>query len=131
MNHINNIGQLQQLISNTYIYAIVVAVVAVLVAIIIANLIPWNSDHGKDRSYVPRRVAFFVVWIVSVLGFWLYNAQAVAPAISNAGWRSMFESANYTCLAITAGVYLVLSLLAMVPFRTSKFASVFFTIKSK
>ena len=82
MNNIVSLHQLNQLISTTYVYAVVVFVAALALSFVVATLVPWQG--GKDKSYVTRRVAFILIGIVSVLGFWLYNDLVVASDMRNA-----------------------------------------------
>ena len=69
MAPITNLPQLNQLMNSTMIYAVIVGLVAVLIALAIANMFPWEG--GNDKSYVKRRIAFVVIGIVAILGFWL------------------------------------------------------------
>lgn len=128
MNRIVNIGQLNQLMDNTYVYAACVALIAVLISIIISWMIAWQGT--PDKSYVKRRIWYAIVLAVSVFGFWLYNDLVVAPEIQNAGWRQMFEACNLKCMLITILGNIGLSAILMCCFRKSKFASIIFTIKA-
>lgn len=130
MNSINNIGQLNQLIDNTYIYAVIVVIFAVALSVFIAWLVPWKANRGEDKSYVIRRIWYIVILLFSVFGFWLYNDLSVAPNIENAGWRNMFEACNGKCMLITILGNIVISLIVMFAFKKSKFASIIFKIKS-
>lgn len=129
MNSINNIGQLNQLIDNTYIYAVIVMICAVALSILAAWLVPWKANRGEDKSYVTRRIWYILILLLSVFGFWLYNDLSVASNIENAGWRNMFEACNRQCLLITIIGNVVVSLIVMFAFKNSKFASIIFKIK--
>ena len=124
-----NINQLNQLMNSTMIYAVVVGLVAFVVALIVANMFPWEG--GNDRSYIKRRIAFVVIGVCAVLGFWIYNDQVVADSIKNQGFLQMFKSCNLKCLVITSVIYLLISGILMCVFRNSKFASIIFKIKGK
>ena len=124
-----NIIQLNQLMNSTMIYAVVIGVVAFIVAIIVSNMFPWEG--GNDRSYIKRRIAFVVIGVCAVLGFWIYNDLVVADTIRNAGFQNMFKACNLKCLVITSVVYLLISGILMCVFRNSKFASIIFKIKGK
>jgi len=130
MNSVNNIGQLHQLIDNTYVYAIIVTICAVALSIFVAWIVPWKANRGEDKSYVTRRICYIIILLLSVFGFWLYNDLSVAPSIENAGWRNMYEACNGKCLLITIIGNIVLSLVFMFVFKKSKFASIIFKIKS-
>ena len=122
MVQIVNKPQLDQLMNSTMIYAVVVSLVAVLVALAVANMFPWEG--GNDKSYVKRRIAFVVIGLFAILGFWLYNDLHVMGYIKNAGFQSMFKACNLKCIFINAGVYIVASVALMFTFRHSKFGSI-------
>ena len=122
MHNITNLQQLNQLMNSTMIYAVIVGLVAVLIALAVANMFPWEG--GNDKSYVKRRISFFVIGLIAILGFWLYNDLAVMGHIKNAGFQNMFRACNLKCLGINLGVYLVVSVALMFTFRHSKFGSI-------
>ena len=127
MNNVVNLNQLNQLMSDTYIYAVIVFLVAIAIAFIVSALVPWQG--GKDKSYITRRIGFIIIGIVAVLGFWLYNDQVVASHIRGAGFVNMFKDCNLKCIGITTGGYLVVSLILMFCFLHSKFGSILGRIK--
>ncbi len=122
MTPITNLPQLNQLMNSTMIYAVIVGLVAVLVALAVAFMFPWEG--GNDKSYIKRRIAFIVIGIVAVLGFWLYNDLEVLGRIRNAGFQGMFKACNLKCIFINLGVYIVASVALMFTFRHSKFGSI-------
>lgn len=129
MNNIVNRVQLDQLINDTYIYAVIVFVVAIAFAFIVSNLIAWQG--GEDRSYIKRRIVYIIIGVVSVLGFWLYNDQVVVESIRGAGFQNMFKACNAKCLGITITGYLVVGVILMFCFRHSKFGSILGKEKNK
>ena len=122
MTPITNLPQLQQLMNSTMIYAVIIGLVAVVLSLAVANIFPWEG--GKDKSYVKRRIAFIVIGLCAVLGFWLYNDLVVVGYIKNAGFQNMFEACNFKCVFINLGVYIVASGILMFTFRHSKFGSI-------
>lgn len=122
MTPITTLPQLQQLMNSTMIYAVIVGLVAVLVSLAVANMFPWEG--GKDKSYVKRRIAFAIIGICAVLGFWLYNDQVVIETIRKPGFQNMFKACNLKCIFISLGVYIVISVILMFVFRHSKFGSI-------
>ena len=123
MTPVTNISQLNQLMNSTMIYAVIVGLVAVLVALLLSNMFPWEG--GNDRSYIKRRIAFVVIAIIAVLGFWLYNDLVVMSHIRNVGFQNMFKACNLKCIGINLCVYLLVSFLLMLfVFRHSKFGSI-------
>ncbi len=122
MTPIINLPQLNQLMNSTMVYAVIVGLVAVLVALAVAFMFPWEG--GNDKSYIKRRIAFVVIGILAVLGFWLYNQQVVLDTIKNPGFQGMFKACNLKCIFINLGVYIVASVALMFTFRHSKFGSI-------
>ena len=119
---ITNINQLNSLIDETYIYAVIVLLIALLISLIIASIIPWQG--GNDKSYVKRRVAFIIIGIVAAIGFWLYNDLYVSDFIKNAGLKNMFSSCNLNALAISIVGYTVIGIILMFLLRHKKFGSI-------
>lgn len=122
MTPITNLPQLQQLMNSTMIYAVIVGLVAVIVSLAVANMFPWEG--GNDKSYVKRRIAFVIIGLCAILGFWLYNDLVVVGNIKIAGFQNMFRACNLKCIFINSGVYLVASGILMFTFRHSKFGSI-------
>lgn len=122
MTPITNLPQLQQLMNSTIIYAVIAGLVAVLISLAVANMFPWEG--GNDKSYVKRRIAFVIIGLCAILGFWLYNDLVVVGNIKNAGFQNMFRACNLKCIFINSGVYLVASGILMFTFRHSKFGSI-------
>lgn len=122
MSPITSKSQLDVLMNSTMIYAVIVGLVAVLIALAVANMFPWEG--GNDKSYIKRRIAFIVIGIVAILGFWLYNDLVVMGYIRNAGFQNMFRTCNLKCIGINLGVYLFASIALMFTFRHSKFGSI-------
>lgn len=122
MTPITNLPQLQQLMNSTMIYAVIAGLVAVLISLAVANMFPWEG--GNDKSYVKRRIAFVIIGLCAILGFWLYNDLVVVGNIKNAGFQNMFRACNLKCIFINSGVYLVASGILMFTFRHSKFGSI-------
>ena len=122
MTPITNLPQLQQLMNSTMIYAVIVGLVAVIISLAVANMFPWEG--GNDKSYVKRRIAFVIIGLIAILGFWLYNDLVIVGNIRNAGFQNMFKACNLKCIFINLGVYVVASGILMFTFRHSKFGSI-------
>ena len=122
MRPITNIQQLNSLMNETYVYAIIVLLIALLISLIVANIIPWQG--GEDKSYVKRRTWFIVIGVVAALGLWLYNDLYVKEFIKNAGLKSMFSVCNLKALGISIFGYFLIGLVLMSIFRHTKFGSI-------
>jgi len=122
MAPITNLPQLQQLMNSTLIYAIIVGLVAFIISLVVSNMFPWEG--GNDKSYVKRRIAFVVIGLIAVLGFWLYNDLVVVDKIKNAGFQNMFKTRNLICVGVNLGVYLFVCIIMMFVLKHKKFGSI-------
>lgn len=129
MRNINTLQQLHALQGETYVYAAIVAFVIFFIALLISKMIPWQG--GNDKSYVKRRIALIVCVVFGALGFWVYNQTYVMSHITKTAFQNQFSSTNMKCLLITIVGSILISLIVMVCFRRSKFASIIFKIKGK
>lgn len=122
MRNINTLPQLQDLQTETLIYAAIVAIAIFAVAFLTANLTPYQG--GNDRSYIKRRIWLIVCMVLGAFGFWLYNDLYVSSFIQQVAFKHQFATTNLECLGITLGGSLVISLVIMFVFRHSKFGSI-------
>lgn len=123
MNKILNIKQVESLISETYIYAIIIAIAALLLAFIIANLI--NFEGGKnERSYIKRRIWFIVISALTPISFFLYNALIVSQKIVKPPLVAKFTNANIVSTLIILAIIVVVGIITMLIFRKSKWGSI-------
>jgi H+/Cl- antiporter ClcA len=123
MRKIEALKQLQALIGETYIYAVIVAIAAVVVAFIIANLIKYQG--GKNNTdHIKRRVWFIVTGIIAPIAFFLYNAFYVSKYITKAPLQAKFSTANMLSILILLGVYVILGIVTMLIMRRSKWGSI-------
>ena len=121
--------QLDALIQNTYIEAIIFAVVAIAIAIGIAALIKWQGK--PDRSYVKRRIWWIIIGVVFPLAFWIINATYVSGFITKCTLQSKFDTANVLSTLVCLGVFFLVSIITMLIFRSSKWGSILGPTKNK
>jgi membrane-associated HD superfamily phosphohydrolase len=123
MRKIEALKQVQALIGETYIYAIIVAVAAVVLAFIIACLVQYRG--GKNSTdHVTRRIWFIIIGIITPVAFFLYNALYVSNYITKAPLQAKFAVANILATLVVLGVYVVLGIITMFIFRRSKWGSI-------
>ncbi|MDR1593556.1 MAG: hypothetical protein LBS43_03590 [Prevotellaceae bacterium] len=123
MKKIENLKQVQALIGETYMYAVIIAVAAVVLAFIIAQLIKWGG--GKhDTSHIKRRVWFIIVGIVASAAFFLYNALYVSSFITKAPLQAKFSNGNIYATLALLGVYVIAGIVTMMILRRSKWGSI-------
>ncbi|OAV73444.1 hypothetical protein Barb6_00237 [Bacteroidales bacterium Barb6] len=123
MKKIDTISQLESLIGNTYIYAIIIVITVLLIAFAIANVIKWRG--GKDdKSYLKRRIWFVITGIIPPIAFFLFNNLHVSSYIAKAPLQAKFSTANiFATLAIVI-FYFIIGLLSMLILRRSKWGSI-------
>ena len=123
MRKIETLKQVQALIGDTYMYAVIAAVAAVVLAFVIANLIKWGG--GKfDNSHVKRRVWYIITGVVAIIAFYLYNALYVSNFITKAPLKAQFSTANIIATLVVLGVYAATGIVTMLLLRRSKWGSI-------
>ncbi|MEI7660689.1 MAG: hypothetical protein WCK34_00755 [Bacteroidota bacterium] len=122
-DYINTLQQVNSLIVNTYIFAIVVALLCVGLSILVAKMIAYQGG-AQDHSFIIRRIMFIIIWAVSFIGFFLYENFVETDRIRNIAFQSRFR----TCIAISCLIIVVLygvaGFLIMKFFRKSKYGSI-------
>lgn len=123
MRKIEALKEVQALIGETYMYAIIIALVAIVLAFIIANLIKFEG--GKNpRDHIKRRVWFIILGLATPIFFFLYNALYVSNYITKAPLQAKFSSTNLMATLALLGVYVVAGILTMLIMRSTKWGSI-------
>lgn len=123
MRKIATLKQLEALIGETYMYAIIFAILALAIAYIIALLIKWQG--GKNpRDHVKRRIWYIIIGIVFPIAFFLYNILYVSSYIQKAPLQAQFSSANIIATLIALGFYVIVGIITMLIMRSSKWGSI-------
>lgn len=122
MKKIETLKEVQALIGETYMYAVIIAVIALVLAYIIATIIKYGGKNSTD--HVTRRVWFIVIGIVAIIAFFLYNALYVSSFIAKAPLQAKFSTSNILATLILLGVYLIIGLTTMLILRRSKWGSI-------
>lgn len=113
---------LQQLQSETIMWAIIIGLIALLIAYVAAILV--NYQGGKDRSYVTRRWIYSLIGIFTCIGYFGYNDIFVKSNINNMGWQSEFSETNFACIGIIAAIYLIGGVTLMFIRKKNKFGTI-------
>jgi hypothetical protein len=117
-----SIKEVNALIAETYVTAIILAIIAIAIAYLIARSINWKG--GKDdNSHFIRRIWFIIIGLIVPISFFLYNMLVVSEKISKAPLIAKFSSANVYSTLILLGVYILLGISTMLIFRKSKWGS--------
>ena len=122
MINVTTSKQLGALQTETWVWAAVVLLVALFVAWGISTLISWEG--GKDRSYIKRRWACGIVWVVAWIGFFLYNDLYVMRSIQKTAYKTQFSHTIWMTLGALAVGYVVLLVLLALVTPNSKLGSI-------
>ena len=123
MRKIDTLKQLDALIGQTYIYAIIGAVVALALAFLVANLIKYEGGRNS-RDHIKRRIWYIILGIVFIFAFYLYNALYVSDFITKASLQAKFSNTNLLSTLVLLGIYLGAGLLTMMLIRSSKWGTI-------
>jgi formate hydrogenlyase subunit 3/multisubunit Na+/H+ antiporter MnhD subunit len=123
MNKIENIKQVNALISETYMLAIIAVIVALVLAFFIAKLILFEGGRN-DRSYMKRRIWYIIIGLIAPVSFYLYNMFIVMDKIKKAPLQAKFSDANLYSTLIILVAYVVIGIITMMIFRKSKWGSI-------
>ena len=123
MRRIEALREVQALIGETYMYAVIIGIIAVVLAFIIANAVKWQG--GKNpKDHIKRRVWFIIIGLVAPIAFFLYNALYVSSYIAKAPLQAKFATANIMATLIVLGVYVVVGIITMMIMRSTKWGSI-------
>ena len=123
MRRIETVRQLEALIGQTYMFAIIIALVAFLLAFIIAKTIAY--DGGKvTRDHIRRRIWFIVIGLSTAASFFMYNMFYVSGFIRRSSLLASFTVHNIIATISALAVYAVVGVALMFVFRSSKWGSI-------
>ncbi len=122
MRKIETLKEVQALIGETYMYAVVIALIALALAFIIAYLINWGGKN--DTSHIKRRIWYIILGVLAAIAFFLYNSLYVSSYIAKAPLQAKFTTANILATLAVLGIYAVIGILTMLIMRSSKWGSI-------
>jgi hypothetical protein len=123
MRKIEALKQVQALIGDTYMYAVIIGIVAVVLVFIIAGLVKYQGGK-KTTDHITRRIWYIVIGLIVPIAFFLYNALYVSSYITKAPLQAKFSTANILATLAVLGVYVVAGILTMLIMRRSKWGSI-------
>ena len=124
MRPIDNINQLNSLVNNTYVYAVIAGSIGLTIAFFIATKLILFKGTRIDSSYLTRRVWYFIIGIGIIFSFYLYNSIIVSENITKAPLQQKFSNANLMGVLIIIAIYFILGAFTMFIYRTSKWGSI-------
>lgn len=123
MRKIETLRQVQALIGDTYMYAVIIGILALVLAFVIANIIKYQG--GKNpKDHITRLIWYIVIGLISPIGFFLYNALFVSNHITKAPLQAKFSSASLLATLSILGIYIVIGIVTMLIMRSSKWGSI-------
>lgn len=123
MRKIESLRQVQALIGDTYMYAVIIGILVLALAFIIANLIKFQG--GKNpKDHTTRLIWYIIIGIISPISFFLYNALYVSDHITKAPLQAKFSTANLLATLAILGIYIIVGILSMLIMRSSKWGSI-------
>ncbi len=126
--HIRTVRQLEALISETYIIAIIVLLLFLGTAILAANSIAYEGGRNpKDPA--KRRTWFIVLGLVAPTLFFLFNYLYVKTTIENVALQAKFSNTNVIATIVIFLLYFVIGFLLSKILKNSKFGTIFPTKK--
>ncbi|MDE5657366.1 MAG: hypothetical protein K2I19_09885 [Muribaculaceae bacterium] len=118
-------AQLGSAITSTYIYSLIIAVVMVLIMVIVANMIPWEPGR-RDNSGSKRRVAFFVLMVLTLVAPVIVNYFMFFNKISTPAFRSDYMMHMGLAGVAAAVVYFIIGfVLVKMQSKKTKLESIF------
>ncbi len=126
--HIRTVRQLEALISETYIIAIIVLLLFLGTAILIANSIAYEGGRNpKDPA--KRRTWFIVLGLIAPIVFFLFNYLYVKTTIENVALQAKFSNTNVIATIVIFLLYFLIGFLLSKILKNSKFGTIFPTKK--
>jgi uncharacterized membrane protein YiaA len=123
MRKVETISQLDALIGQTYMYAVIAAFAALALAFLVAKLIKFEGGKNS-RDHMKRRGWYIALGIIFTFAFYLYNSLYVSDYITKSSLQAKFSTTNLLSTLTLLGIYVVTGLLTMMLIRSSKWGSV-------
>ena len=119
-----NLRDIDGLITNTYMFAILSAIVMLGLAILIASMIKFQSgSNPKDR--MKRKVWFWIIGVSTPVLFYVYNLVLVIPTIKAGPAMNKFMMHSALSPVISFIVYLILGITVSKIFKRKKIGNWF------
>lgn len=131
MNMITSLAALKAAEGTCRLISFSIEGIGLLLAIIICQFLIAYSMTPPDRSYIWRRVAFIVLGLLFAVGFTIYEEIDVIDGINNVAWQSMYRTTVYQSAFVSWAAYMIVGIIFMFVFKTSKWGSILFGSKFK
>ncbi|GAB4184595.1 MAG: hypothetical protein OHK0057_00640 [Thermoflexibacter sp.] len=126
--HIRTVRQLDALISETYVIAVIILLLFLSTAMLIANGIAYEG--GKNpKDPAKRRTWFIILGLIAPTVFFLFNYLYVKTTIENVALQAKFSNTNVIATVIIFLFYFIIGFLLSKILKNSKFGTIFPTKK--
>ena len=119
-----NLRDLDGLITNTYIFAVVVAIAFVGISMLVAKTIAYEGGRnpGDPRK---RRIWFFVLAGINAIAFFLWNFLYVAEKVKGAPAQSKFLVHSGISTGVAIIVFIILGFVLSKLIKKGKYGTIF------
>jgi heme/copper-type cytochrome/quinol oxidase subunit 2 len=119
-----SLKEVPALITQTYIFAVIVMIVFLLLAIIVSNMIAHEGGtNPKDPG--KRKMWFWIFAIVGPISFFLYNLMIVIPTVRKGPAMEKFSSHPSIATVIILVSYIVIGFILAKTMKKGKLGNWF------
>ena len=119
-----NLRDIDGLITNTYMFAVVAAIVMLGLAILVANSVK-NQPGPKPRDAAKRKLWFWILGIITPIIFYAYNLILVMPNIKAGPAMNKFAMHSALSPVVSIVIYIALGVTISKIFKRKKVGSWF------
>ena len=114
-----NLRDIDGLITNTYMFAVVAAIVMLGLAILVASMIQYQSGaNPKDR--MKRKMWFWILGILTPIIFYVYNLTLVMPNIKAGPAMNKFFNHSALSPVLAFAIFVILGVVVSKIFKRKK-----------
>lgn len=114
-----NLRDMDGLITNTYMFAVMTAIVMIGIAILVASMIQFQSGaNPKDR--MKRKIWFWILAVLTPVIFFLYNLFLVLPNIKAGPAMKKFSLHNGLSPVVAFVLFVVFGIVISKLFKRKK-----------
>ena len=114
-----NLRDIDGLITNTYMFAVISAIVMLAIAILVASMIQFQSGaNPKDR--MKRKIWFWTLAILTPVIFYTYNLTLVMPNIKAGPAQNKFFMHSALSPVVAFAVFVIFGIVVSKIFKRKK-----------
>ena len=114
-----NLRDIDGLVTNTYMFAVISAIVMLAIAILVASMIQFQSGaNPKDR--MKRKIWFWTLAILTPVIFYTYNLTLVMPNIKAGPAQNKFFMHSALSPVVAFAVFVIFGIVVSKIFKRKK-----------